>query len=176
MKYDKEKARKPQGYWNDLAHVDEAILDFIKNHGVAGIMPTNAQLRQHGYNGLADAISRKHDGYVAAAKRLGLSMQDKAKPDNFWDDFEAVAARLKLAYKPHSQTNGYWANFANVKRELCAYAQLYGTEGVMPTHRELHQHGYTSLSSAITQHHEGIHQVAQRMKWQMRHRQTIMVP
>src|SRR5215469_15578326 len=43
---------KPKGYWDDFAHVEEALRTYNEQHGTQGVMPTAQQLKKAGLSGL----------------------------------------------------------------------------------------------------------------------------
>ncbi len=125
---------KPAGYWDDLANATRELRDYLRSHDdTRGVLPTYSELTKAGYNKLAIAIS-KH-GAATVAEQLGLAVQDGDRPAGYWDDIK------------------------NVEKGLHTFITEHGTQGVMPTLRELNAGGYSSLAYAINKH-GGFHSVA----------------
>src|SRR6266702_433183 len=134
-------SRKPGKYWDNFAHVETELLDFIEEHGTHGIMPIEKELLRAGRGDLAKAI-RKHKGV------------------------ETVAQRLRLQLPPHKRKrHGYWEDFVNIERELLAFVSEYGTPGVMPSRNDLRQAGLHDLNGALKKH-GGTSAVARRLNLQ----------
>ena len=115
---------KPAGYWKDFAHVEEALRAFISERGTEGVMPTSRDLE----------VAGRADLIVGIGKHGGLA---------------AVAEKLKLKRPEGKKSPGYWEDFSNVENELQAYIVEHGTDGVMPTLREMNAAGHSSLAYAI---------------------------
>jgi hypothetical protein len=49
---------KPDGYWDDFANVEAALLRFIEEQGTPGAMPTHRELREAGQGALLAALDR----------------------------------------------------------------------------------------------------------------------
>jgi hypothetical protein len=118
---------KPAGYWNSFANIEQAVNDFIKEHGTPGIMPTRGELRTAGWHDLEVALG-KHGGSLAIAELLGL----------------------QLSYTKRAM--GYWKDFANVERELLEFIHTDGTVGIMPSRDELQAARLSGLSDAVIKH------------------------
>lgn len=129
--------RKKRGYWEDFANVTSELQNFIAEHGVPGVMPTQADLTRAGPTSLANAIDH-HGGIYAVAERLGLRLSHARRSDGYWDDF------------------------VNVERELLAFVSEYGTLGVMPSRNDLRQAGLHDLNGALEKH-GGTSVVAERL-------------
>jgi len=116
-------AQKPDRYWEGGNVIEDALLEFINEHGTPGMMPTQEALRKAGRNDLAIAISR------------------------FGGDWEKVSVRLdlELAVMP----KGQWTDFENVKAEILAYNERRGRPGEMPMKIDLDFAGLFSLCKAI---------------------------
>ena len=136
--------RKPKGYWKNLDNVKRAILAFVAQEGVRGVMPTETELRKAGHGSLVIAIHEHHGGLHDVARRFDLSMTQKSK--------------------------GYWKDFGNVKREILAFVAERGTPGTMPTATELKRAGRGSLASAISEYHGDFHEVARKLGLSSRYR------
>ncbi len=130
-------ARKPAGYWDDFANVERELHAFIAAHGTAGQMPTAEVLAAHGHAMLASAIGR-HGGPAVVATRMGLARPYAKKPPGYWDDL------------------------VNVEREVQAFITVHGTDGVMPTTKELLDAGAGAIVDAL-QRHGGLAAVATRL-------------
>ena len=133
--------RKPDGYWDDFTHVEEAIKHFLMTSPTAEIMPTFTQLNQTGQGDLAAAISR-HGGIGVVAHHLGLHVSSTNRP------------------------NGYWNDFSHVEEELCSFIQGEGNSGVMPTVAQLESSGHGNLLKGIMKH-GGVAAVARRLGLQL---------
>lgn len=120
--------RKPPGYWDNFSNLQRELLAFIQEHGTPGVMPKQKDLQKARRNDLAIAITRKHGGYPAIAKRLGLVFVWTKKPSNHWEDF------------------------AKVERELLEFINKFGSFGVMPTQEQLQKAGRSDLCHAINKH------------------------
>ncbi|MBN2475903.1 MAG: hypothetical protein JXB62_14925 [Pirellulales bacterium] len=130
-------ARKPKGYWKNLANVKREILAFVAAHGEPGVMPTITQLRRAGHGSLTTAIHNYHGDFHEVARKLRLSIAQRRK--------------------------GYWKDFANVRREVLAFVAQHGRPGVMPTLAELRDAGHGGLVSAVHQYHSDVYEVARRL-------------
>jgi hypothetical protein len=117
-------ASKPKGYWDTFTNVAMELRTFIADNGIDGVMPTKRELSFAGRTDLARAIN-EHGGMTAVAEQLGLKRSDLQKPA------------------------GYWNDFANIKRELHIFIVEHGTEGIMPTSRELASAERVDLVQAI---------------------------
>jgi len=133
-------ARRPDGYWDDFANLENELLAFVAGHDTQGIMPTHRELKNAGRGDLVNAI-HKHGGIPKVSTRLGLKRPDADKP------------------------SGYWDNFANVAGELRAYIAEHGKVDVMPTTQELIETKRTDLYNAV-QKHGGLQAVAERLDWE----------
>lgn len=129
---------KPSGYWNDFAHIEQELNQYIQECGTPGVMPTQSELSKAGRLDLVNAIQGTHGGFTVVAQRLGLQQQVSGKQA------------------------GYWKDFANVERELRLWIATHGSLGTMPALQVLRMNGQTSLASAIAQH-GGFPTVAQRL-------------
>jgi hypothetical protein len=129
---------KPYGYWNDFAHLERELHQYIQERGILGVMPTQSELNQAHRQDLINAIRRFHGGFAAVAQRLGLQQHSSGKQA------------------------GYWKDFANVERELRSWIARHGLPGTMPTQQMLRQAGQTGLSTAIIKH-GGFPAVAQQL-------------
>jgi len=84
---------KPNGYWNNFTNVEQELLAFIQEHGIAGVMPALEQLNKLGRSDLVSAIA-KHGKSHTVAKRLGLQLDYTAKPSGYWKDFSNIEQEL----------------------------------------------------------------------------------
>ncbi len=127
----------PPNYWDDFSNVERELRAFINEFGTDGFIPTEDELTKARRSDLVRAI-HMHGGIRQVAGRLNLSRPNVYAPIGYWDDF------------------------LNVEKELRAFIVRYGTEGVMPTDRELAKFGYSGLKNAFHKH-GGLGQVAQRL-------------
>ncbi|KAG8466647.1 hypothetical protein KFE25_008026 [Diacronema lutheri] len=123
-------SRQPRGYWTPLETVRRELLAFIRAHGTEGVMPAALELRVAGQCALAHAIER-HGGLHAVGGALGLRPAHGRAPI------------------------GYWAEAERLDGAVLAFVAANGTEGVMPTVRDLQRHGRHDLAHAICAHHGG---------------------
>ncbi len=128
---------KPPGYWDDLENVRIEIGKIIGN---SNKMPTKTSLEKAGRNDLAVAIGRKHDGFNAVAKKLGLEPGSDAK------------------------AAGYWANRDNVVSELRQFIADHGEPGRMPFYDEMRKKGKSKLGDAISKL-GGPRKLAEELGW-----------
>jgi hypothetical protein len=113
------------------------IRKFVAEHAPHDTLPTEATLRATGRGDLVSVI-RKHGGFPAVAKRLGLT------------------------YTAGQNLSGYWNDFSNVGEALRQFCTDNKMIGLMPTERQLRAGGYGNLASAIRKY-GGILAVAQRL-------------
>jgi hypothetical protein len=116
------KASKPDRYWNDHTIASE-LLDFVRDHGTHGLMPTQAALCGSGRNDLAVAIIRTGGGWTKVAEALNL----------------------KLTQMPKN----HWNNLENVRSAILALNHRRGRPGEMPTKTDLDLAGEFSLGAAV---------------------------
>jgi hypothetical protein len=116
------KAAKPDWYWNERTIASE-LLDFIRDHGIPGRMPTQAALCGSGRNDLAIAIARTGGGWTTVAESLNL----------------------KLTQMPKN----HWNNMENVRSAILALNHRRGRPGEMPTKTDLDLAGEFSLGGAV---------------------------
>jgi hypothetical protein len=69
-------ANKRRGYWDDFTNVEYELRNFIEEHGIPDVMPTDQELAKAKRKNLAHAI-QKHGGCSVVARRLGLTYTDK---------------------------------------------------------------------------------------------------
>ncbi len=109
--------------WADEGVIARELLEFIREHGAPGRMPTQASLIVAGRCDLAIAISRFGGGWTRVAGQLGL----------------------ELAQMPKD----HWNDIANVKAAILAFNERRGRTGEMPTKTDLDLAGEFGLGSAI---------------------------
>jgi hypothetical protein len=117
------KAQKRDSYWADEDVIAQELLEFVRDHGVPGRMPTQASLVSSGRCDLAIAISRHGGGWTRVARRLGLELTQMPKD--------------------------HWSDTANVKMAIVAFNERRGRTGEMPTKTDLDLAGEFSLGDAI---------------------------
>src|SRR4051812_4886319 len=105
------RSQKPAGYWDDIANVERELRAFMSTHG-GNAIPTVTYLTKAGRRDLVHAID-KHGGFPAVGTLLGIIRPGARKP------------------------NGYWDDIATFERELHAFVATQGTDGTMPSLREL---------------------------------------
>jgi Hypothetical methyltransferase/SNF2-related domain len=145
LSLDLSYTRKRPGYWNDFAHVRQALLDFVEAHGTPNMMPTRSEFQEAGRGDLISALDA-HGGVLVVAERMGFVYT--VKPDGYWDDF------------------------AHMKDALLQFIEEHGTSGVMPTTRELREGGQVALNGAIDRH-GGLFAVARRLGLRYANKENI---
>ena len=108
-----------------------------------GYFPNEHELQRLGLSTLALYISRYHGGMRKVRTRLGFEI--KKREDWHWKNWENTDAVLKKVIK-------YFGHF--------------------PTLIELRENGYSSVSSAISEHHGGINAVRIRMGYEIDKREN----
>ena len=64
--------RKPRGYWNEIANVENEVLRCVAERGLEpGVMPSRPQLEELGRFDIARALE-KHGGAAGIARKIGL--------------------------------------------------------------------------------------------------------
>jgi len=117
------RASLPDRYWDDEQTITRELLEFVRDYGTPGRMPTQAALGKAGRNDLAIAISRYGGGWTKTAGLLGLELSQMPKD--------------------------HWTNLDNVKTAILALNQRRGRPGEMPTKTDLYLAGEFSLGAAI---------------------------
>jgi len=135
------RTRKPDGYWNDFTHLEEALRDFLSAQAMGNVMPTFRQLEESGHRDLIEGI-KNHGGFFAVAERLGLSRLNTSKP------------------------YGYWKALSNIEREVQAFIKEHGQPDLMPSRQVLIAAGRHDLAFAIAQY-SGFQTVAKRLGLRM---------
>jgi hypothetical protein len=87
------RAAKPDGYWHEEQTIPQELLDFVKEQGTPGCMPTQLALARAGRNDLAIAISRYGGGWTKMAANLGLELAQM--PKDHWSDIRNVRAGIE---------------------------------------------------------------------------------
>ncbi len=90
---DRNRTRKPNGYWDDWENAKNEILKILPQYG--GQLPGADVLQRDGYNAISIAIVRKHGGYHEVRRRLGLP--ELRKDDGHWDDWEVARREIQRA-------------------------------------------------------------------------------
>jgi hypothetical protein len=117
------RAPKPDGYWEDKGVIVRELLDFVRDHGTPGRMPTQAELAQAGRNDLSLAISRHGGGWSRVAEELGLGLAQVSKD--------------------------HWSDVENVRKAILALNARRGRPGEMPTKTDLDFAGEFGLARAV---------------------------
>merc|ERR1740117_2480105 len=120
----------------------------MEQHGTTGTMPTQAQLNTWGRADIAGGIRNYHGGFRALATTLGF------KP-----------GRNPPSVKPIA----HWREWSNVEAEMAAVSEACGVPGEIPTADQLKANGFSTLLTAITEHHGGMYEVAERLGLPMQH-------
>ena len=121
--------RKPNGYYKDFNVLEKELLDWVKNFGIPGIMPTAQQLKEASppRHDLVSAIG-KHGGFSKVAEDASLQMSHDKKPDGYYDDIQ------------------------NVARDVYEFVDEHDLSGAMPTAGQLAEAGKSGLVPAICAH------------------------
>lgn len=121
---DKNRQRKPCGYWLDWHTVERELLAYNRQRGKVGICPKVAELLQAGRGDLLFAM-RKHGGIYVVGQRAGLAVTSLPRP------------------------KGYWT-IATLKGEILAFIEQHNLpKGVMPGETTLRRKKRADLSGAI---------------------------
>lgn len=161
----KERApeRKPHGYWNDLANVEEELCAVNAALGRRGrrVVPRLAEMRALGRGDLIAAIT-KHGGVKKVAEVLRWGRGGRSRKSVPHAPAEASLAyggvRQKLLRRPAE----YWSDAGRVRIEIGAFIAEYGIPGVMPTQRQFRLQNRTDLLNAAARH-GGLRAIAQSM-------------
>eukprot|EP00302_Diacronema_sp_CCMP2436_P030807 CAMPEP_0179937418 /NCGR_PEP_ID=MMETSP0983-20121128/14310_1 /TAXON_ID=483367 /ORGANISM="non described non described, Strain CCMP 2436" /LENGTH=565 /DNA_ID=CAMNT_0021843127 /DNA_START=29 /DNA_END=1726 /DNA_ORIENTATION=- len=92
---------RPRGYWKDFAHVKVELLEFIRQTGTVGKMPTQLHLRSLGRYDLAQAIRAHHGGLCAVAFALNLQPASSRTPKGHLADPSTLSLKLLAFLKGH---------------------------------------------------------------------------
>ena len=133
MGLDGIRRQRPNGYWNDLDHVRDAIAPLARR---LGRMPTGKELQSGGNSTLVNVIQQSPGG------------------------FEGMAARLGLAFVHARHTSDHLRDFANVERIL---APIVAELGRMPTVTELNARDAGWLRAGMVKYHGGCDAVGRRL-------------
>jgi len=121
--------KKPNGYWKVEEHVLAEAIQAM-NDQEWDALPSDAQLKQHGYSSLSIAIPKYHGGMNAFRTKLGQQNPD-TKPDGYWESLENTLTEAKQAMREQG-----WVT--------------------LPPQKEFRKHGYNSLIAAMSKYHGGI--------------------
>lgn len=117
------RAPKPDGYWEDTGVIARELLDFVRDRGTPGRMPTQSELAQAGRSDLSLAIFRHGGGWPRVAEELNLELAQV--PKDHWSDVE------------------------NVRKAILVMNARRGRHGEMPTKTDLDLAGEFGLARAI---------------------------
>ena len=95
---------KESGYWQVEENVIRELLQFVKDHGTPGQMPTYNEMRDKGLAQLADGIT-KLGGPGAVAERLGLAYTNQQKQQGYWDNFDNLATEIRAFLETQENKN-----------------------------------------------------------------------
>lgn len=128
-------------YWLNFDNLANELLDFIHAHGVRGVMPPLALLREGAPQGLLSAIQYRHGGSTAVARRMGLKCEYPRRPHGYW----------QLHKNRLDETREFVEHlrFINPTRD----------PDRMPTYSEFIYHQRQDLVAALMRH-EGLHNMA----------------
>jgi len=116
---------KPRGYWQSLDNtVHEAQQAMTKHKWKT--LPSQQELRKHGYTPLTTAISAYHGGLHQFRKALGQT--NSRKPRGYWQSLDNTIKEAQQAMKKH-----HWKT--------------------LPTQNTLEKNRYSSLVRAISTYH-----------------------
>ncbi len=135
-----QPARKPPGYWSDLANVDVAL---IRAYDRIGRCPTTDDLKGLENAGLLSAIQHRHGGLHQCLARLGLT--PKGRPSGYWQDRANIERELRIVM----DDIGYFpVSLAELKtRGLHGLAEAISNEGGLDELRE--RMGATPPSTSV---------------------------
>lgn len=156
-----EKAgRKPYGYWKSLDNILSELQKYMESETCRDktAMPTYTELRKHGKQELAGAISRKGWPVVATAANLPLSSIVRPRSLNL-----IFATRLRLTsgrMRPYM----YWREFSHLQEALQQVMKELKVD-FLPPARQLINIGRSDVARAI-RIHGGWREVSKRMKIQ----------
>jgi len=122
--------RKPPGYWQQEENVIAEVSKVMQQHRWH-TLPTQQELKKHGYSSLNNAITTYHGGLNKFREKLGY--QNFEKPKGYWQSFDNAIAEAQKAMQKHN-----W--------------------DTLPSARELRKHRYSALNSAINKYHGGLNQ------------------
>ena len=126
---------QPPGYWDKWDNLRHEFLEWAREHGYTGVMPTGEELTASGRADLASAVY-KHGGLLVVADKLG------------WRTGQGQHRFLS------------WADVAVAVQQFIADS---GEEGVMPQGTLLLQRGRPDLLRAIYKWGGGLTQAAYRL-------------
>lgn len=84
------EVRKPRGYWENFANVEQELKRVIAQ---LGHFPTHNELSNLGLTGLSDAVNKHHEGLLNVRQKIGYEL-DK-KPKKYWKRWENIEVELK---------------------------------------------------------------------------------
>lgn len=119
------------GKWSDLDRVLSVLRDLIKE---LGRFPTQTELNDRGYAGLADAVYEKHGGMKKMRELLGV--------------------------KGNRVEYGEWTDFAKVKP---IFLRLVRELGHFPTRDDIRKQGYGGMLGAVRKYHGGLGGIRKRL-------------
>lgn len=129
---------RESGYWERDDNLQRGVLDFIRQHGEPGMMPTQKELIAHERWDLVNALHRVAGGIALFAQSLGLQTRERPK--------------------------GYWQEFTNLRDELVDFNSQHGQLGQMPSPTLLRETGFSYLLTPINDF-GGFFAVAERLGW-----------
>ncbi len=126
---------RPLGYWDRWENLRHEFLEWAREHGCTGVMPTDEELAASGRTDMANAVY-KPGGLLVVADKLGWRTGQGQHRFSGWDDV-AVAVQQFIAD--------------------------FGEEGVMPQGSLLLQRGRSDLLRAIYKWGGGLTQAVYRL-------------
>lgn len=139
---EEQKQREPNT-WRDREFAIRYARAVIRKHKLK-TLPTDDELRQLGYNSLAGAIPKYHEGYTEFRKALGE--------------------------KPLKVKNGSLKDKEYVIQKLHEIMEKYNLKEI-PSDNKLKKLGYSSIGFAITEYHGGMHKIRKLLGQKQKERQ-----
>jgi len=119
---------KPPGYWQNEENVVFEAQQTMDKHGWE-TLPSARQLVKHGHSSLCKAIGKYYEGIRNFRKKLGQT--NIKKPKDYWESLDTTIAEARKIMQEQN-----W--------------------GALPSAKELREHGYSALISAVFNYHGGI--------------------
>jgi hypothetical protein len=126
---------QPPGYWDRWENLRHEFLEWAREHGHTGVMPTSDELTAGGRADLVSAVF-KHGGMLVVADKLGWQAGQGQHRFSSWDDVAAAVEQFIIDF---------------------------GEEGVMPQGILFHQQGRSDLLRAVYKWGGGLTQAAYRL-------------
>lgn len=146
--------RRPHGYWNDLANVQEQLEQVNAQLGRPRqrIIPRLSEIAALGRGDLVAALG-KHGGVKKVALALRWRCAGSKRLQRRDSDNANALAKSKAKRSPFPRRPiAYWRDRARVEAEIGAFVAEYGTIGVLPTRAQFYSFGRADLVQAAARH------------------------